>query len=79
MSGILTIEKTMITVDKVSLVWLPDDSTDTEGCRAFAYVSYPVIGRERRSEWFASVGIWGMPSDVPKDVVGKSSKSSSWI
>ncbi len=68
MSGVLSIEKTVaITVDKVSLVWLPDGSPDTEGCRAFAYVSYPARGRERRSEWFASVGVWGMPSDIPED------------
>lgn len=68
MSGVLTIEKTVaITIDKVSLVWLPDDSAETEGCTAFAYVSYPARGREHRSEWFASVGIWGMPSDIPKD------------
>ena len=68
MPGVLTIEKTVaITIDKVSLVWLPDDSADTEGCRAFAYVSYPARERERRSEWFASAGVWGMPSDIPKD------------
>ena len=56
-------------VDKVTICYEHDDSTDLSGICAVAEVSYSIGGNSRRIERFQSGGLWGIESDSEQDYI----------